>query len=120
MSTRFTAATHGVASASMSDVEVWHNPRCSKSRTALELVRSRGIEPLVVLYLDETPDARRIEDVLRLLGVEPRELMRKGEAPYRELGLDAPSLDRAALVRALAEHPILIERPIVIATENSI
>ncbi len=99
----------------MSDVEVWHNPRCSKSRAALELVRSRGIEPRVVLYLDEPPDVQRIEEVLRLLAVEPRELMRKGEAPYRELGLDAPTLDRAALVRALVEHPILIERPIIIA-----
>jgi arsenate reductase len=104
----------------MSDVEVWHNPRCSKSRAALELVRSRGVEPRIVLYLDEPPDARRLEDVLRLLGLEPRELMRKGEAPYRELGLDAPGLDRAALVRALAEHPILIERPIVIANGRAV
>ena len=104
----------------MSDVEVWHNPRCSKSRAALELVKSRGVEPRVVLYLDEPPDAGRLEDVLRLLGLEPRELMRKGEAPYRELGLDAPSLDRAALVRALAEYPILIERPIVIANGRAV
>jgi arsenate reductase len=104
----------------MSNVEVWHNPRCSKSRTALELLKSRGIEPHVVLYLDEPPGVKRLEEVLRLLGLEPRELMRKGEAPYRELGLDAPALERGALVRALAEHPILIERPIVISNGRAV
>jgi len=104
----------------MSDVEIWHNPRCSKSRAALELLMSRGVEPSVVLYLEEPPSAKRIDEVLGLLGLEPRELMRKGEAPYRELGLDAPGLDRAALVRALAEHPILIERPVVIANGRAV
>ena len=99
---------------------MWHNPRCSKSRTALELLKSRGIEPHVVLYLDEPPDVRRLEEVLGLLGLEPRELMRKGEAPSRELGLDAPAHDRLALVRALAEHPILIERPVVIANGRAV
>jgi arsenate reductase len=104
----------------MSDVEIWHNPRCSKSRATLELLRSRGVEPRVVLYLDDPPDVQRLDQVLRLLGLEPRELMRKGEAPYGELGLQAQGLDRAALVRVLAEHPILIERPIVISRGRAV
>jgi len=99
----------------MSDVEIWHNPRCSKSRAALELLLSRGVEPRVVLYLEAPPTVERLEEVLALLGVEPRALMRTGEAPYAELGLEAPDTSRADLLRALVEHPILIERPVVIA-----
>jgi len=104
----------------MSDIEIWHNPRCSKSRAALELLKSRGIEPRVVLYLEATPTAERLEQVLALLGVEPRDLMRKNEAPYRELGLDNPDLGRGNLVRAMVEHPILIERPVVIASKRAV
>src|SRR5689334_9930789 len=102
------------------NVEIWHNPRCSKSRTALELLRATGVEPVVVLYLESPPSVARLDEVLRLLGVEPRELMRKGEAPYQELGLAEPSLAREALLRALAENPILIERPIVIANGRAV
>lgn len=99
---------------------MWHNPRCSKSRAALELLRESGVEPRVVEYLETPPSHERIERVLELLGIEPRDLMRKGEAPYRELGLDDPSLDRATLIRALVDHPILIERPIVIANGRAV
>ena len=101
-------------------VEIWHNPRCSKSRTALELLRVTGVEPSVVLYLESPPSVERLDEVLGLLGVGPRDLMRKGEAPYQELGLSDPSLGREALVRALAENPILIERPIVIANGRAV
>lgn len=104
----------------MSAVEIWHNPRCSKSRAALELLRSRGVEPHVVLYLDSPPSSERIEQVLELLGIEPRELMRKTEPEYRNLALGEPALARHSLVKALAEHPILIERPIVIANERAV
>jgi arsenate reductase len=104
----------------MSAVEIWHNPRCSKSRAALELLRSKGVEPHVVLYLDSPPTSERIEQVLGLLGIEPRELMRKTEPEYRQLGLSEPALARVQLVQALAEHPILIERPIVIARERAV
>lgn len=101
-------------------VEIWHNPRCSKSRTALELLRATGIDPHVVLYLETPPSVARLEELLGLLGVEPRDLMRKGEAPYQELGLSDPNLAREALVRALSENPILIERPIVIANGRAV
>ena len=100
--------------AERANIVVWHNPKCTKSRQALALLEARGIEPTVIRYLDEPPRATEIERVLRLLGIEPRALMRKGEPPYRELRLDDASKTREELVRAMAEHPILIERPVVI------
>lgn len=96
-------------------VTIYHNPRCGKSRGALELLRARGIEPRVVEYLKTPPSAAELEHILELLGLEPRALIRKGEAAYQEAGLDRPDLDRAALIAALVAHPILIERPIVLA-----
>ena len=98
----------------MSNITLYHNPRCSKSRSALELLRQHGIEPQVVEYLKTPPTAAELEGILNLLGMEPRQLMRKGEAVYKETGLDDPGLDHAALVAAMAEHPILIERPIAL------
>jgi arsenate reductase len=97
-------------------VVIYHNPRCGKSRSTLELLREKGIEPAIVEYLKTPPTAAELEDILGKLGIEPRELMRKGEAVYREQGLADPSLDRAALIAAMAANPILIERPIVIAS----
>ena len=96
-------------------VTIYHNPRCSKSRETLALLQARGIEPAVVEYLKTPPDAATLDRILRLLGREPRELMRKGEAEYRELQLDDPTLGRAALIQAMVDNPKLIERPIVLA-----
>ncbi len=93
-------------------MRLFHNPRCSKSREALALLRERGVEPQVVEYLKQPPTAAEIDALLKQLGLEPRQLMRKGEAVYRELDLDAPALTRAALIDAMARNPILIERPI--------
>ena len=98
----------------MSTVTMYHNPRCSKSRAALALLRSRGVEPRLVEYLKTPPTADELEHILELLGREPRELMRRGEARYRELGLDAPELGRRALVEHMVTNPVLIERPIVL------
>ena len=95
-------------------VTIYHNPRCSKSRETLALLRDRGIEPRIVEYLDDTPDAATLDALLKKLKVEPRDLMRRKEAPYRELGLDDPGLSRKALIAAMVKHPILIERPIVV------
>ena len=97
------------------NVVIYHNPRCSKSRQTLELLRERGLQPEVVEYLKNPPDAATLDDILAHLGLEPRALMRKGEAVYRELGLDGPGLDRAALIAAMVANPTLIERPIVLA-----
>ena len=96
-------------------VTIYHNPRCSKSRQALQLLRDKGIEPEVVEYLQTPPDAATLDGFLIGLGMEPRELMRRKEAPYKELNLADESLDRAALIAAMVENPILIERPIVVS-----
>ncbi len=96
-------------------VTIWHNPRCSKSRQTLALLRERGVEPEIVEYLKTPPPADELEAVLEKLGMEPRDLMRRKEAAYREAGLDDPELGRRALVEAMAAHPVLIERPVVLA-----
>ena len=96
-------------------VTIWHNPRCSKSRQTLALLRERGIEPEIVEYLRTPPAAGELEAVLDKLGMEPRDLMRRRESAYREAGLDDPALDRKRLVEAMAAHPALIERPVVLA-----
>ena len=96
-------------------ITIYHNPRCSKSRQTLELLRQRGIEPKVVEYLKTPPTVAELRRILRMLGMAPRDLMRRGEAAYKEQGLDDPGLDEDALVAAMAEMPILIERPIVVA-----
>ena len=100
----------------MSDpVVIYHNPRCSKSRQTLQLLQEQGIEPRVVKYLENPPTADELARILDLLGMEPRELMRRKEKEYRELGLDDPSLTREQLIEAMVQHPRLIERPIVLA-----
>jgi arsenate reductase len=99
---------------------IWHNPRCSKSRRTLELLREAGVEPDIRLYLVDAPDPDEIRTVLSALGAgDPRALMRRCEPVYRELGL-ADIEDPDQLVGAMAAHPILIERPIVILGERAI
>lgn len=97
----------------MSNVTIWHNPRCSKSRQTLALLRDRGIEPTIVEYLKTPPSEAELTHVLAELGMAPRDLMRKKEAPYEELGLADEVRTEAELVAAMANHPVLIERPIV-------
>lgn len=95
-------------------VTIWHNPRCSKSRQTLALLEERGISPTIVLYLETPPSAAELGAVLKLLGFGPRDLMRTGEDPYRDLGLTNPDLSRDELIEAMAANPSLIERPVVI------
>jgi arsenate reductase len=97
----------------MSKVTIWHNPRCSKSRQILELLRERGIEPVIVEYLKTPPSEAELTHALAALGMAPRELMRTKEAVYEELHLDDEARTEAELVAAMASHPILIERPVV-------
>jgi arsenate reductase (glutaredoxin) len=99
---------------------IYHNPRCGKSRAALQLIREKDAEVSVVEYLKTPPSAEELENLLNLLGLEPRDLMRKGEAVYKEAGLNNPALDRTALIAAMVEHPILIERPIVISNGKAV
>jgi arsenate reductase len=95
-------------------ITIYHNPRCSKSRQALALLREQGIEPDVVEYLKYPPDAATLAQVLDMLGLEPRDLMRRKEKEYKENGLDDPDLTREQLIAAMVAHPKLIERPIVV------
>ncbi len=96
-------------------IQIFHNPRCSKSRQTLELLTERGIEPEIIRYLETPPTEQELSDILETLGLQPRELMRIGENEYKELGLDNPDLSRAQLIAAMVATPKLIERPIVLA-----
>lgn len=100
-------------------VTIYHNPRCSKSRQTLALLRERGVEPTVVEYLKTPPDEATIRALLTKLGLAPRALMRVKESVYRDLGLKGVT-DADALIRAMAENPILIERPIVVAGDRAV
>ncbi len=99
----------------MSDsITIYHNARCSKSRAAMALLSDKGLDINVVKYLDTPPDRAELSEVLDMLGIEPRELMRKGEQAYKDNHLDDESLSRDQLIDAMVNNPILIERPIVI------
>jgi arsenate reductase len=97
----------------MADVTIWHNPRCSKSRDSFNLLEEKGIEADVVKYLDNPPSKEELKEVLKLLGIAPRELMRTKEMIYKELNLKEEN-DDEKLIEAMVENPKLIERPIVI------
>ena len=94
---------------------IYHNPRCSKSRQTLALLEERGIAPRVVDYLKTPPSAAVLKTILKQLGLRPRDLMRKGEPLYAELGLKDRDLDDDALIALMVANPILIERPIVVS-----
>lgn len=96
-------------------VTIYHNPKCSKSRETLALLQEKGITPQIVEYLKTPPDAATLKQIIKLLGIGPRDLMRRKEEPYKTLGLDDPKLSNDALIAAMVAHPILIERPIVVA-----
>lgn len=96
-------------------IVIYHNPRCGKSRQTLELLRRHGRNPAVIEYLQSPPSAEELQEILRLLGLRPRDLMRKKEPAYAENALDNGDLSDDELLRAMIEHPILIERPIVLA-----
>ncbi len=101
-------------------ITIYHNPRCSKSRQALQLLRDKGIEPVIVEYLKIPLDKSTLKVLLRMLAMEPRELMRRKENEYKELGLADPAVDDEALLEAMIEHPRLIERPVVISGEKAV
>lgn len=101
-------------------VSIYHNPRCSKSRETLALLQENGIEPEVVLYLETPPDVSTLKRLLQLLGMHSaRELMRRKEDLYKELALADSELSEDHLLQAMVDHPKLIERPIVINSEQA-
>ena len=101
-------------------VTIYHNPRCSKSRKTLEILHRRGINVCVIQYLKTPPDSNELARILNLLGQSPRDFMRKGEAAYRRLGLDSSDHSDEDLILAMVQHPILIERPIVLANGKAV
>ncbi|WP_053186538.1 arsenate reductase (glutaredoxin) [Pseudomonas thivervalensis] len=103
----------------MTDLTLYHNPRCSKSRGALELLEARGLTPTVVRYLDTPLDAAQLERLLGKLGINARQLLRTGEDEYKALNLADASLSQAQLIAAIATHPKLMERPILEAGEKA-
>lgn len=94
--------------------KIYHNPRCSKSREALQLLKERGIDFQTILYLDEPPQVAELTEIIRLLGVAAQDLVRRKEKLFRELSLQDADLDEEGWINVLAQHPRLMERPIVI------
>jgi len=104
----------------MTDLTLYHNPRCSKSRAALELLESRGLKPRVVRYLETPPGVAELGELLGRLGIPARQLLRTGEEEYKTLKLADPGLDETQLIEAMAAHPRLIERPILVAGDRAV
>ena len=104
----------------MTDLTLYHNPRCSKSRGALELLEARGLAPTVVRYLETPLNAAQLKALLAKLGLSARQLLRTGEEEYNALNLADATLSETQLIAAIAEHPKLMERPILETTDKAI
>lgn len=99
---------------------LYHNPRCSKSREALALLRERGVEPELILYLETPPTTKQLKELLHKLGLSARQLLRTGEEAYKALNLANEKLSDTALIKAMAENPKLIERPIFVNDNKAV
>ena len=96
-------------------ITIWHNPRCSTSRETLELIRKKGIEPAIREYLKQPPNKAEIERLIDLVGGDPHALIRDGEPEFKALGKKKADLGKTDIVKAIAAHPVLLQRPIVVA-----
>lgn len=104
----------------MDDITIYHNPRCSKSRATLALLEENDIKPEIVYYLESPPDTELLKNLLSKLGLGIRELLRKSEPQYDELGLDNESLAEEIILDLVSKHPKLIQRPIVVKGDAAI
>ena len=104
----------------MTDLTLYHNPRCSKSRSALQLLEARGLTPTIVRYLETPPSASQLQDLLSKLGLNARQLLHTGEDEYQALGLVDLGLSEAQLIAAMVAHPKLIERPILVVDDQAV
>ena len=95
-------------------VKIYHNPKCSKSRSALELIQQKQLTVEIIEYLKFPPHSKELADIIKKLGVTAREIIRKNEEPYKRLRLSNPKLNESELLEAISINPILLERPIVI------
>ena len=100
-------------------VTIYHNPACGTSRNTLALIRATGVEPEIIPYLDSPPDRVTLKALIARMGIAPRDLLRRKGTPFAELGLDDPTLSDDQLIDAMIAHPILIERPIVVAPRGA-
>lgn len=104
----------------MSELTIYHNPRCSKSRQTLEILEDKGLKPEIKLYLEDVPSSDELKSILKKLGMKARELMRIKEEEYRINHLDDDKLSEEQLINAMIRYPKLIERPIVVANEKAV
>lgn len=104
----------------MTNLTLYHNPRCSKSRSALQLLEERGLNPYIVRYLETPLSAAELHELLRKLGIRARQLLRTGEDEYKALGLNDPELTDEQLIAAMVSQPKLIERPILVAGDKAV
>jgi arsenate reductase len=104
----------------LSNFTIYHNPRCSKSRLTLELLKDKGIDPKVILYLETPPSEKELVLILKKLNMEARELLRKGEAEFKEQNLSDASKSEEDIIQAMVHFPKLMERPIVIYGDRAI
>lgn len=100
-------------------VTIYHNPKCAKSRDTLKLLETRGVEPIIVEYLKTPPSKTELAGLVKLLGIEPRALLRVKEPEYKQVGLANPKLSDSAILQAMIKYPKLIERPIVVAGKKA-
>ena len=103
----------------MQNIQIWHNPKCSKSRAAMELLENKNIDANVVKYLEQTPTKEQIKDVLKKLRISAKELLRTSEDVYKELNLNQID-DEETLIDFMVKNPILIERPIIIKGDKAV
>lgn len=101
------------------NVTIWHNPRCSKSRQTLDLIKSKGIEPTIREYLKQPPSKAEIEKLIEMVGGEVKELIRDGEPEFKSLGKRKAELTKADVTKAIAAHPVLLQRPIVVSGKRA-
>ncbi len=100
-------------------ITIYHNPACGTSRNTLEMIRKAGVEPTVIEYLKTPPSREELVALIEAMPIKTRDLLRKNGTPYEELGLDNPALSDDALIDAMMEHPILINRPIVVSDKGT-
>ncbi|MCX4028712.1 arsenate reductase (glutaredoxin) [Endozoicomonas sp. SM1973] len=104
----------------MSNVTIYHNPRCSKSRQTLQRIEAKNINPDIIRYLETPPTAAELKNILQLLGLSAKQLIRTSEAEYKTLALDLETATEDQLITAMVQHPKLIQRPIVIANGKAV
>ncbi len=101
-------------------ITIYHNPRCSKSRQALDLLTDKGVQPQIIEYLKNPPTENELDEILKKLQLEPEDLVRKKEEAYASLGLKDKSLSKSQWINVLVQNPVLIERPIVVAGDKAV